>query len=274
VYVFIIDQDISVDKQGRVESRRDSALSKLQGGEMGAQKVLLVDDTKMMLEIIKSFLANSPVQVFTAQNGKEALDVCRKERPDVVVLDQNMPIMTGMECCETIRKDLLLKKVRIIMMSSRATPEDRYAFEQAGCDDFLAKPLERKLFLAKMHSFLSVVEQREARVPCRAEVLMGIAGTSISGISENISMHGLYIATDFKVSVESEITLRFKLPGKTDNPLITAKGRIVWLNCSGSLMKTRLPPGFGVEILDITGGGLAILRKNEIKEFVETYIKK
>lgn len=241
---------------------------------MEAQKVLLVDDTRMMLEIIKSFLANSPVQVFTAQNGKEALDVCRKERPDVVVLDHNMPIMTGIECCAAMRNDLFLKKIRVIMMSSRATPEDRFAFEQAGCDDFLAKPLERKRFLAKMHSFLSVIDQREARVPCRTEVLMGISGTSISGVSENISMHGLYIATDFKVSVESEITLRFKLPGKTDNPLITVKGRIAWLNRAGSLMKTQLPPGFGVEILEITGEGLAILRKNEIKEFVETYIKK
>src|SRR5664279_1832634 len=119
---------------------------------MGVQKILLVDDTRMMLEIIKSYLANSPVQVFTAQNGKEALDVCRKERPDLVVLDQNMPIMNGVECCAAMRKDLLLKKIPVIMVSSRATPEDREAFRQAGCDDFLAKPLERQRFLAKLHA--------------------------------------------------------------------------------------------------------------------------
>jgi CheY-like chemotaxis protein len=238
---------------------------------MGFPKILLVDDTKMLLEIIKSYLINSPVQVFTALNGKEAMEVARKERPDLVVLDQNMPVMNGTECCAVLRKDSLLKKIPVIMMSSRATPEDREAFKQAGCDDFLAKPLERQRFLAKLHSFLPEVEQREARVPCRTEVTMEIAGTFFCGICEDISLLGLYIATDFKVSVESSISLRFKLPGKTDNPFITAKGRIAWLNCTGRQMKPHLPPGFGVEIHEITGEGLAILRKNEIREFVEAH---
>ena len=236
---------------------------------MGFPKILLVDDTKMLLEIIKSYLINSSVQVFTALNGKEAIEVARKERPDLVVLDQNMPIMNGTECCMAIRKDSLLKKIPIIMMSSRATQEDRELFKQAGCDDFMAKPLERQRFLAKLHAFLPIVEQREARVPCRTEVTMEIAGTYICGICEDISMHGLYVATDFKAAVASNISLRFRLPGKTDSPLITAKGRIAWLNCAGHRIKPYLPPGFGVEFSEITGEGLAILRKNEIREFVE-----
>lgn len=237
-------------------------------------KILLVDDTKMLLEIIKSYLANSPLRVFTAQNGKEAMEVARKERPDLVVLDQNMPVMKGTECCAAMRNDPFLKKIPVIMMSSRATPEDRESFKQAGCNDFLAKPLERQRFLAKLHDFLPVVEQREARVPCRAEVTMEIAGTSICGTCEEISLHGLYISTDFKASLESGVSLRFKLPGKTDNPLITATGRIAWVNCAGCLMKPDLAPGFGVELLEITGEGLAILRKNEIREFVEAHKNK
>jgi CheY-like chemotaxis protein len=237
---------------------------------MGVPKILLVDDTRMLLEIIKSYLANSAVQVFTAQNGKEAIEVGRKERPDLVVLDQNMPVMNGVECCAAMRKDPLLKKIPVIMISSRATPEDLEAFKQAGCDDFLAKPLERQRFLAKLHAFLTEVEQREARVPCRTEVTMEIAGTSICGICEEISLHGLYISTDLMASLESRVSLRFKLPGKTDNPLITAIGRIAWLNSAGRLLKPHLPPGFGVELLEITGEGLTILRKNEIREFVES----
>ena len=239
---------------------------------MKSQKVLLVDDTKMMLEIIKSYLANSPVQVVTAQNGKEALEVCSSEQPDLVVLDQNMPVMNGVECCKAMRKDLLLKKIPVIMISSRSTPEDRDVFRQAGCDDFLAKPLERQSFLAKLHVYLPAVEQREARVPCRTEVTMGISGSSISGVSVDISLTGLYIATDFKASVESLVFLRFVLPG-TGNPLISATGRIAWLNNAGCPIKPDLPPGFGVKILEVTGEGLAMLRKNEIREFVETYRK-
>ena len=60
---------------------------------MDLPTILLVDDTKLLLEIEKSFLENSPVRVLTALNGEEALKIVYSEQPDLVILDQNMPTL-------------------------------------------------------------------------------------------------------------------------------------------------------------------------------------
>lgn len=233
-------------------------------------KILLADDTRLLLEICKSYLANSQVQVVTAQNGEEALETIKKERPDLVVLDQNMPKMKGTDCCVAMRGDPALKEIPVLIISTSSSPADLEAFTQAGCNGFLAKPLIRQHFLAKVRAFLPAVEQRMTRVPCRTPVTIEISGSSLSGISYDISSGGLYVATDCEAAVESGISLRFRLPGKIDNPVIMAKGRIAWRNSALHRVKPNFPTGIGVEFLEITGEGLAILRKSEIREFVES----
>lgn len=236
---------------------------------MNTPKILLVDDTRMLLEIGKSFLADSPVQVFTAQNGEEALEIINSELPDLVVLDQNMPRMNGVTCCAAIRKNPATHTIPVLMISSTASKADRDAFAQAGCNGFLAKPLDRQQFLETVREFLPAIERRGARVPCRSAVAMEISGALFSGVTEDISAGGVYVATDHKGEVGDRISLCFSLPGKSDNPLITARGRIAWVNSARNRVNRELPVGFGVEFLEITGKGLAILRKSEIYEFVE-----
>ena len=242
-------------------------------GNMLMPKILLADDTRLLLEICKSYLANSQVQVITAQNGEEALEITKKERPDLVVLDQNMPKMRGVDCCVAMRGDPALKNIPVLIISTSSSKADIEEFMQAGCNGFLAKPLIRQHFLAKVRAFLPAVEQRMTRIPCRTPVTMEISGSSLSGISYDISSGGLYVATDYQAAVESGISLCFRLPGKIDNPLIMAKGRIAWLNSVLHRVNPHFPAGIGVEFLEITGEGLAILRKNEIREFVESYRK-
>jgi CheY-like chemotaxis protein/Tfp pilus assembly protein PilZ len=237
---------------------------------MDTPKILLVDDTMMLLEIGKSFLAHSAVRVLTARNGEEALEIITRERPNLVILDQHMPKMNGTTCCAVMRRDPALRTIPVIMISGSTTREDCEAFEQAGCKGFLAKPLVRQHFLAKVRAFLPTVEQRVTRVPCRTPVAMEIPGASLSGVSYDISSGGLYVATDYEAAVGRGISLRFRLPDKTDNPLIVAKGRIAWLNSASHRVNTHFPVGIGVEFLEITGEGLAILRKSEIHEFVES----
>ena len=234
------------------------------------QKILLVDDTRLLLEIVKSYLLNSPVQVLTASNGEEALEIANKERPDLVVLDQNMPKMNGIDCCAAMRRNPALVEIPVIMISGSSSMEDRQAFVQAGCSDFLAKPIVRGYFLAKVRSFLPAVEQRAERVPCRTPVAMEIAGVPFSGVSEDISRGGVYVATDHEMIAGGKISLRFRLPGNVDNSWITARGRVAWLNSARKKVSPHLREGFGVEFLEITGEGLPILRKNEIIAFVES----
>src|SRR6266702_2625721 len=137
-------------------------------------KILLVDDVMLFLEIEKGFLVHSPVTILTAKDGVEALSLTRSERPDLVVMDLNMPKMDGVTCCSTIKSDPALGSIPVIMISNSSRPEDVETCWKAGCDDFMAKPLDGKLFLEKMHKFLPAVERRSARVHCQMPVTLRI----------------------------------------------------------------------------------------------------
>lgn len=241
---------------------------------MAVPTILLVDDTKLLLEIQKSFLENSPVRVLTALNGEEALKIVNSERPDLIVLDQNMPVMNGTTCCAAIRRDPALRQIPVLMISSAVSREDREMFARVGCSGFLAKPLDRQRFLAEVRAFLPVVERREPRVSCRIAVNVEIGGIPFTGTSENISLKGMFVATDHQVTAEAHLSLRFRLPDASDPSWITVKGRVAWVNPGGQLTNRLLPPGFGVEFVEITGEGLPILRKTELYEFIESRRRK
>ncbi len=241
---------------------------------MDMPTILLVDDTKLLLEIEKSFLENSPVRVLTAMNGEEALKIVNSERPDLVILDQNMPVMNGVTCCAAIRRDPDLKKIPVLMISSAISREDREMYRRVGCSGFLAKPLERQSFLKEVRTFLPAVERREPRVPCQTAVRMEIAGSSFAGTSENISLKGMFVSTACQVTVDAQVVLRFRLPDTDDASWIRVKGRVAWINPERQLTNRLLPPGVGVEFVEIVGEGLPILRKTELYEFIESRRRK
>jgi len=101
-------------------------------------------------------------------------------------------------------------------------------------------------------------------------VTLRIGKGSFPGTYTDISMHGLYVATDVKAAVDSELTLSLHLPGN-DGQLIEVRGRVLWLNRGITQIKPEMPLGFGVEFIEITGEGLPMLRKNELKAFVEAH---
>jgi CheY-like chemotaxis protein/Tfp pilus assembly protein PilZ len=238
---------------------------------MDMPTILLVDDTKLLLEIEKSFLEKSPVRVLTATNGEEALKILSKERPDLVILDQNMPIMNGATCCAAIRRDPDLRNIPVLMISSAVSREDREMYSRVGCTGFMAKPLDRQRFLSEVRAYLPAVERREPRVPCRTAVSIESAGMSFAGTSENISLKGMFVATSYRATFNDQIALQFRLPGAHDTCWTTVKGRVAWINSVRRQPNQLLPPGFGVEFLEITGEGLAILRKTELYEFIESF---
>jgi len=239
---------------------------------MNIPKILLVDDTKLLLEMEKGFLANSPVQILTADNGKEALTIISQEKPDLVLLDQNMPVMNGISCLSAIRNNPTSYQIPVIMVSSTTSKEDHQAFIQAGCNDFLLKPLERHSFLSKVRKFLPVINQRNPRVPCRMKVQFEFGGQKFSGTSENVSLNGLFVASSCKVLVESFLLLEFSLPGALNDSTIMVRGRVAWINPPFAKTCPHLPEGFGVEFLEIVGSGLPLLRRNELRQYVESLL--
>jgi CheY-like chemotaxis protein len=230
---------------------------------MSTPKILLVDDTKLFLELEKNFLKLSPVHVLTASSGEEALEIARKEPPDLIFLDITMPGMGGIACCSTLKSDVILSSIPVVMVSSCGKEEDLEACRKAGCDGFLSKPIDRRLFLEKARSFLDTINRRDARVVCEAPVTFSVDGVSRSGFSVDLSNGGVYVTETRPVEEKRTITLEMTLPDEAGTSL-SAHGIVAWENGQGKRRKMSLPPGFGVEFTEISEESI-----KAIKSFVE-----
>lgn len=229
---------------------------------MAIPTVLLVDDVRLLLELEKNFLKYSAVRILTAANGEEAIAVVRAERPDLIYMDLNMPVMDGKCCCATLKADPELREIPVVMVTTAGSQIDELKCREAGCDDYLTKPIDRRLFLEKGRRFLPAIDRREMRVSCMAEVSL-LNGTVIgSASSSDISVGGLYVAAEHRPEVREGLKVSFVLPG-TD-VAIHAKGRIAWENSGSNRRKPRLPAGFGVEFTEIDTDAI-----REIRHFVE-----
>ncbi len=105
------------------------------------KSVLVVDDNKDVAEIIK-VMAASGYKVYSAENGKEALDLIRKKKPDLIFLDMAMPVLNGYETARLIKEDDNLEDIPIIALSARTMPDEVRKALQAGCAEFIAKPFD------------------------------------------------------------------------------------------------------------------------------------
>lgn len=229
-------------------------------------KILLVDDVKLLLELQKRFLASSQVRVFTAHNGFEALEVARKELPQLIVMDKYMPGMDGVTCCRELKRDPDLKHIPVVMVSNAAHADEVEEFRSMGVDAYLSKPLDGKVFLDTIKRYLPAIERRGVRVPCRTNVRLTSAGVSHAGVSEDLSIGGIYVATGHPFSRGDELLLSFTLPG--GEAPIEARGTVAWVNGGTRLVKPAMSPGVGIEFLQITGSGMPLVRSGELQSFI------
>jgi two-component system, OmpR family, alkaline phosphatase synthesis response regulator PhoP len=214
------------------------------------QKVLVVDDVSMFVELEKDFLQLSAVKVLTARDGEQALKICREEHPNLVFMDLHMPVMNGADSCVAIKKDPTLHSTAVVLIASEGKEADRRLSMKAGCDDFLTKPLDRHLFLEAARKLLPTINRRDRRVPCRFNVKYRAFGVTLSGFAVDLSQHGLYLATDFGLQQGTELDLIFALP-EPYGTIVQTKARVTWLNSKDTRLKLSLPFGFGVEFLSL-----------------------
>ena len=106
------------------------------------KKVVVVDDDDDMRELM-CMLLRDRYEVSDANDGDKGLEVVRKVRPDVIVLDLLMPVMHGFEVCQRLRADPELKDIKILISSSKSYAHDvRTAVEETGADGYIVKPFE------------------------------------------------------------------------------------------------------------------------------------
>lgn len=122
-------------------------------------KILLVDDEQDILEIIGYNLSQEGYQVFTASNGREAVEKAEKELPNLIILDVMMPEMDGMEACEHIRRIPSLQNTIITFLTARGEDYSQVAGFDAGADDYITKPVKPKVLVSKVKALLRRVKE-------------------------------------------------------------------------------------------------------------------
>jgi CheY-like chemotaxis protein/Tfp pilus assembly protein PilZ len=218
---------------------------------MSRKKVLLVDDLHLILELEKVFLKGLPVDILVANNGAEALEIVKCDRPDLIYLDLNMPIMDGPACCRALKADPATRGIPVIMVTTAGRDEDQLLCRAAGCDDFITKPINNKVFLEKGRKCLADFERRRRRYSFTTDVQFLKHGEARYGVIADISEGGLFIAVPQDNMPDDPIDLAFTLPLEGNSVLVAARGRVAWENRTGSLIKPSYPPGIGIEFTDI-----------------------
>jgi len=116
-----------------------------------AERILLVDDERAIVESLRYALEKEGYDVLEASEGSEALEVARTQPPDLVLLDIMLPGMSGFEVCRILRKE---SSVPILMLSARADEPDRVVGLDLGADDYITKPFSVREVLARVRAAL------------------------------------------------------------------------------------------------------------------------
>jgi two-component system cell cycle response regulator DivK len=120
-----------------------------------SKRVLVVDDQPDNRQIIRDLLAAATDYELTeAENGEQALAAVAKQRPDLILMDIQLPIMDGYEATRRIKADPAMRSIPIIAVTSYALSGEEQKARAAGCDGYVTKPYSPRLLLAKIREFL------------------------------------------------------------------------------------------------------------------------
>ncbi len=117
-------------------------------------RILVVDDDKQIVRLIRSYLEQAGFQVIVAHDGATALHAMRRERPDLVVLDLMLPDRDGWDVTRTVRSDPALAATPIIMLTARVEDTDRIIGLEIGADDYVTKPFNPRELVARVRAIL------------------------------------------------------------------------------------------------------------------------
>lgn len=131
--------------------------------EMKGRKVLIADDEPDILEILKYNLVNEGYEVITARDGDEALEMARRNQPDLVVLDVMMPRKTGVEVCQVLRSQQAYKDTLIIFLTAVSDEGSQIKGLETGADDYISKPISPKVFISRVNALFRRVSKPETR---------------------------------------------------------------------------------------------------------------
>jgi DNA-binding response OmpR family regulator len=118
---------------------------------VNGRKILIVEDETRLVDVLRAYLERDGYRVSAAYNGREALLLARREKPDLILLDLMLPEVDGLEVCRTLRKE---SEVPIIMLTARSEETDKLIGLELGADDYVTKPFSPREVVARVRTVL------------------------------------------------------------------------------------------------------------------------
>jgi two-component system, cell cycle response regulator DivK len=118
------------------------------------KRILMVEDTEDNRQIIRDLMESVGYDLIEAEDGAAGVAMATEHRPDLILMDIQLPVMDGYEACRRIKADPELRHIPIIAVTSYALAGDETKTKAAGCDGYVAKPFSPRQLLAKMNEFL------------------------------------------------------------------------------------------------------------------------
>jgi len=127
---------------------------------MAESTILIVEDDKNLLDVLQYNLRREGYRVITAEDGSQALDMARAEKPHLILLDVMLPKLSGFEVCRILRKDMTMP---ILMLTAKTDEVDKVVGLEIGADDYVTKPFSIRELLARIHALLRRAKIDEER---------------------------------------------------------------------------------------------------------------
>ena len=151
------------------------------------EQILVVDDEPKIVKLARDYLEQAGFRVIAAGDGATALAQTRHERPDLVVLDLNLPGLDGLDVCRALRRE---SDVPIIMLTARVEEADRLIGLELGADDYITKPFSPRELVARVRTVLRRVQGdfRPSRLIRAGDLEIDLSGHSVSRAGEPLQL--------------------------------------------------------------------------------------
>jgi two-component system, cell cycle response regulator DivK len=119
-----------------------------------AKTVLVVEDNELNMKLFHDLLEASGYNILQTRNGLEAIDIAREHRPDLILMDIQLPEVSGLEVTKWIKEDDDLRSIPVIAVTAFAMKGDEERIRQGGCEAYLSKPISVATFLSTVKTYL------------------------------------------------------------------------------------------------------------------------
>lgn len=124
---------------------------------MSAGRILIVEDNMDTYELVRFILEKNGFETFLAMNGRDGVNAATKQRPDLIIMDLSMPEMDGWTAMRLIKSDPAISSIPMIALTAHALPSDRKRAFDAGCDEYITKPMDLIDLLDTVKSWIQKV---------------------------------------------------------------------------------------------------------------------